>query len=383
MEKYRSNTEKAVKLSPGMEEIPKEIVESVISVIQDLLKCVEEVVNQSQPHVKELHQSFSVLSELWGRWITVRKVFPQFSSFWKQAAKDGVSLDGKESSHSFSHSLFSLYLRLIERSFSDERISKDIILPYIRVVTEREKSFHLAKIVLQKPDSPIYKIFAHELVLALLIYPPPKVYKAFQLLKESPGQSPQDIQNIVTFLTDMYPKAYVHDPHGANEAVIRILFSVGRFEQGMNFLESLLKHEFYNHASTFVDFLSHFYSEVLSSIQSVESEVERKKRVAWVLSQLEKLYPRISSDQSAAESLDKIYQSFEELSYLNEYKSLAESSKERGQNAKKVKLLFCHNCGNEGADKRCSMCKLVNYCSKDCQAEDWKKEHKSKCVAVE
>ena len=45
----------------------------------------------------------------------------------------------------------------------------------------------------------------------------------------------------------------------------------------------------------------------------------------------------------------------------------------------------CHNCLNiKPIEKRlrCSKCKLRTYCSRECQKEDWKKEHKNRCIPV-
>lgn len=40
----------------------------------------------------------------------------------------------------------------------------------------------------------------------------------------------------------------------------------------------------------------------------------------------------------------------------------------------------CANCGEPGSKlSRCSQCKAVKYCSRDCQVEHWKKEHKRVC----
>eukprot|EP01117_Protostelium_nocturnum_P000111 TRINITY_DN10193_c0_g1_i1.p1 TRINITY_DN10193_c0_g1~~TRINITY_DN10193_c0_g1_i1.p1 ORF type:complete len:545 (-),score=113.50 TRINITY_DN10193_c0_g1_i1:27-1661(-) len=39
---------------------------------------------------------------------------------------------------------------------------------------------------------------------------------------------------------------------------------------------------------------------------------------------------------------------------------------------------LCANCGSSDPKKRCSRCKSVGYCSKECQVADWPK-HKSKC----
>ena len=42
----------------------------------------------------------------------------------------------------------------------------------------------------------------------------------------------------------------------------------------------------------------------------------------------------------------------------------------------------CENCGKEAAKmKKCSVCKLVRYCSEECQLKDWK-EHKKSCKEV-
>ena len=48
---------------------------------------------------------------------------------------------------------------------------------------------------------------------------------------------------------------------------------------------------------------------------------------------------------------------------------------------------FCVNCDNYGWDqpsdkskiKRCSNCKVMSYCSPECQKEHWKKVHKDHC----
>jgi len=42
---------------------------------------------------------------------------------------------------------------------------------------------------------------------------------------------------------------------------------------------------------------------------------------------------------------------------------------------------FCFNCG-QTAKSRCSKCKLVAYCCKNCQSIHWKTMHKSKCISA-
>jgi len=47
-------------------------------------------------------------------------------------------------------------------------------------------------------------------------------------------------------------------------------------------------------------------------------------------------------------------------------------------NAKKAARV-CQLCGKEAEKmKKCSVCRLVRYCSQECQLEDWK-EHKKSC----
>jgi hypothetical protein len=38
---------------------------------------------------------------------------------------------------------------------------------------------------------------------------------------------------------------------------------------------------------------------------------------------------------------------------------------------------------NNNKNKRCARCKIVQYCSRDCQAQHWKKCHKQSCLAAE
>ena len=38
----------------------------------------------------------------------------------------------------------------------------------------------------------------------------------------------------------------------------------------------------------------------------------------------------------------------------------------------------CSNCNQPNANKICSLCKNINYCSKECQSHNWK-NHKSQC----
>ena len=43
--------------------------------------------------------------------------------------------------------------------------------------------------------------------------------------------------------------------------------------------------------------------------------------------------------------------------------------------------LICHNCGTADiALQVCSGCKQVSYCSKLCQKDDWKRNHKESCM---
>jgi len=43
--------------------------------------------------------------------------------------------------------------------------------------------------------------------------------------------------------------------------------------------------------------------------------------------------------------------------------------------------LGCEHCG-ESASQQCKSCKLVRYCSKDCQRKDWKEGHAVECHAI-
>lgn len=52
-------------------------------------------------------------------------------------------------------------------------------------------------------------------------------------------------------------------------------------------------------------------------------------------------------------------------------------------NGEKIKMTrFCQWCnlGDENIMKRCSGCKIVHYCSKECQLKDWKNGHKELCL---
>ena len=40
---------------------------------------------------------------------------------------------------------------------------------------------------------------------------------------------------------------------------------------------------------------------------------------------------------------------------------------------------YCSNCGKLGPNKKCSACSLRQYCSKECQLQDWKSGHKDFC----
>lgn len=42
---------------------------------------------------------------------------------------------------------------------------------------------------------------------------------------------------------------------------------------------------------------------------------------------------------------------------------------------------ICSSCKSSTAKFRCSSCKLVNYCSRECQRNDWSK-HKRKCYTA-
>jgi hypothetical protein len=46
-------------------------------------------------------------------------------------------------------------------------------------------------------------------------------------------------------------------------------------------------------------------------------------------------------------------------------------------------IMRCGLCGaNTGANKRCTACKIVSYCSKECQVKDWKLRHKKSCKSL-
>lgn len=43
----------------------------------------------------------------------------------------------------------------------------------------------------------------------------------------------------------------------------------------------------------------------------------------------------------------------------------------------------CAQCTKPQASKRCAKCKIVSYCSRECQAKHWKRVHKASCLAAE
>ncbi|PRP87500.1 pcdc2/rp-8 (programmed cell death protein 2) [Planoprotostelium fungivorum] len=377
IDKYRTTTETFVRLPRDVEAAGPAEVAQLCAVMDSMMSSIRSVVRDKDAAVKEIQTCFTVLSELWGRWITVRKDKPQLNEQLKTAAAK-VRGGSQEEEKSFSRTVFTLYLQLIEVAVTDSRISRDVILPYIRVITEREKNLHLAKILLQKPSSPVYKLFVHELVLSLLSYPPEKVYKAYHLLTQSPGQTPQDHQNVLEFLTKMYPEKYEADPHGANECVIRMHFSTQRWESGTAFMSQLLNNGFYHHADTFENFLSHFYGQVLDGAaedRSTDSEAA-KKRELWVSSQLERLYPDIRSTPTAVNTWNQLFERLQQCPGLTREEN--DEMKKRAEEKKRES--FCTTCGVNGAEKRCSSCKKATYCSKDCQSRDWKNGHKEACV---
>jgi hypothetical protein len=49
-----------------------------------------------------------------------------------------------------------------------------------------------------------------------------------------------------------------------------------------------------------------------------------------------------------------------------------------------MKQSKCANlgCKSTNADKQCSRCKAVKYCSKTCQVEDWNRGHKKTCIVA-
>jgi len=52
---------------------------------------------------------------------------------------------------------------------------------------------------------------------------------------------------------------------------------------------------------------------------------------------------------------------------------------------KNINKEVCENCGSDGNTnplKTCSRCKLVYYCSKECQTIHWKKGHRKTCISI-
>jgi hypothetical protein len=48
-------------------------------------------------------------------------------------------------------------------------------------------------------------------------------------------------------------------------------------------------------------------------------------------------------------------------------------------------VLRCASCGNSNslsANTRCARCKIVHYCSKECQVRDWKLRHRKVCKSL-
>jgi hypothetical protein len=44
------------------------------------------------------------------------------------------------------------------------------------------------------------------------------------------------------------------------------------------------------------------------------------------------------------------------------------------------KAYNCYHCGEEGAIRKCSGCKVAVYCNTECQKKDWKAQHKPECT---
>ena len=62
-------------------------------------------------------------------------------------------------------------------------------------------------------------------------------------------------------------------------------------------------------------------------------------------------------------------------------KGKVKEEKEKGGLTKAVRV--CENCGKEAAKmQKCSRCRLVRYCSQDCQLGDWE-DHKKSCKKVD
>jgi hypothetical protein len=59
---------------------------------------------------------------------------------------------------------------------------------------------------------------------------------------------------------------------------------------------------------------------------------------------------------------------------------IAEASGEPSEEILSAEVTPCGNCGNAEATSRCSRCRVIAYCNKDCQKAHWSL-HKRMCAA--
>ena len=78
-----------------------------------------------------------------------------------------------------------------------------------------------------------------------------------------------------------------------------------------------------------------------------------------------------------------MFEGKEEAAGYNSAKGTAAADKnyEEEERKQKGQARVCEKCGKEAeTTKKCSVCKLVRYCSEECQLGDWKeKAHKKSC----
>ena len=60
------------------------------------------------------------------------------------------------------------------------------------------------------------------------------------------------------------------------------------------------------------------------------------------------------------------------IAEVEQAKKTAEEEKEKEGGTPKSKVRVCENCGKEAATMKKCPCKLVRYCSRECQQEDWR-----------
>ena len=120
----------------------------------------------------------------------------------------------------------------------------------------------------------------------------------------------------------------------------------------------------------------------MSSKKGSTEEEEKSKRTRNLTQEVdftfEEFEEKIKAWRNSTQEKDESDETTCPSEIMKEFRAIRNATQ-----ARMSKMDTCAYCGaNDGRYKKCTGCKAVSYCSRNCQKNDWKSRHKKSCLSV-